>query len=64
MLIDSVKVEGMDQQEVNVSSWATPLVELVLQKALLLLIAFSIQKPFMFINMVTIASKLVHSTNA
>ena len=39
----------------------TPLVELVLQKALSLLIAVSIQKPFMFIYMVTIAPKSIHS---
>jgi hypothetical protein len=42
----------------------TLLVELVLQKALSLLIAVSIQEPFMFIYTVTIAPKLIHSTHA
>jgi hypothetical protein len=42
----------------------TLLVELVLQKALSLLIAFSIQEPFLFIYTVTIVPKLIHSTHA
>ena len=57
-----VNVEGLDKQESISSHRLTLLVELVLQKALGLLIAVSIQKPLMFIYMVTIASNPIHST--
>ena len=53
-----VKVEGMDQQEVNVSSSPNTASGISVAKAI------SIQKPFMFIYMVTIAPKLIHSTHA
>ena len=51
-----VKVEGLDQQEVNVSSSPNTASRISVAKAI------SIQKPFMFIYMVTIAPKLIHTT--